>query len=479
MRVPETELVFTQDGAELMRTTLVPGEYVIGRNPDVDVRVRTERISRRHARLTINFQEVFMEDLGSSNGTFVAGEQIKECTRVFPNQIVNLGSVRLELFRQRFFDPEEAFSPHAQTLARLLPPEYLGDRKYVAGRVIAHGGMGVILEGEEKALRRKIAIKRMLNANSEDDIVRFVEEAQITAQLDHPNIVPLYEIGIDEHEQLYYTMKLVRGVTLTQVLREIRQGNEKTLADYPLAVLLGIFQKACDALAYAHSKGVLHRDLKPDNIMLGEYGEVMVMDWGLARASGKAHGSGPQRSFVRSARQEVGQHTMMGFVFGSPQYMSPEQARGESNAYDARTDVYALGATLYHILTLEPPVSGEDVGQMLLSVATGNVGQFINIERGPKEAGDDRLFPHLPGGKIPPTLATITRKAMALSQADRYESVQQLQADLEEYQGGVARATSAPSETSTAGGKSKLLLAIIGVLAIAVLVLVILLLKKP
>jgi serine/threonine protein kinase len=477
MGVPQTEVIITKDGTELLRKTVPPGEYVIGRNPECSLRVQTELISRAHARLTINFQEVFIEDLGSSNGTFVAGQQIAECTRVFPGQPVKLGAASVELRRLKPDDPSESISPHGEALRRHLPADFLGPKKYTVGAVIAQGGMGAILEAEENALRRKLAMKRMLGTGSEDDLVRFIEEAQITSQLDHPNIVPVYELNLDEHEHLYYTMKLVRGITLHQVLSLILQGVEDTVKKYPLAALLGIFQKVCDALAFAHSKGVLHRDLKPDNIMLGEYGEVMVMDWGLARASGRRHGSGgPQRTLVRSARQEQGQATMVGLVFGTPQYMAPEQARGESNVFDARTDIYSLGAILYQILTLEPPIKGDDVGQMLLSVASGNVGQLPDTERGPKATPEGKNFPHLPGGQIPPALAAITRKAMALRQEDRYASVQEMQAAIEEFQqSGLSAGSSAAGAATSA--MQKLLIALIVVLVAIIGALAVLLMK--
>jgi len=474
MLAPQTEVIISKDGVELLRKTVPPGEYVIGRNPECDLRVPGELVSRQHARVTINFHDAGIEDLGSSNGTFVAGKKIDAYTNLFPNQPILLASVSLELRRLPVEAGAESLSPHSETVRKHLPPHLLDEKKYTIGSQIAQGGMGAILEGEENVLRRKVAVKRMLSTGDADNVMRFIEEAQITAQLDHPNIVPVYELSVDEYEQVYYTMKLVRGITMHKILGLIFQGVEETMRKYPLAALLGIFQKVCDALAFSHSKGVLHRDLKPENIMLGEYGEVMVMDWGLARASGRRQGStGPQRTMVRSARQEQGQQTMVGLVFGTPHYMAPEQARGQSDQYDARTDIYALGAILYQILTLEPPIKGDDVGQVLMSVASGHVAHALAEEQGQVEAPTDRTYAHLPGGKIPPGLAAIVRKAMALDMNDRYASVQELQADVEAFQGGLT----APPEPKPTGPSPTIFYAIIGVLVVVVVVLAVMLVK--
>ncbi len=130
-------------------------------------------------------------------------------------------------------------------------------------------------------------MKVMLDSADEADVLRFIAEAQITGQLEHPNIVPVHELGVDENEQPFYTMKFVRGITLRKVLELLATGTAGPVKKYPLPALLTIFQKVCDALAFAHSKGVIHRDLKPENIMLDDFGEVLVMDWGLAKISGR------------------------------------------------------------------------------------------------------------------------------------------------------------------------------------------------
>ena len=466
MNAPETEIVVTKDGAELLRKKFTPGDYVIGREAGCCLVVPVDGVSRRHAKLTINFDHALIEDLGSSNGTYVADRKIAENTRLFPNQIIRLGSATMQLKRLKYDVPADSMSPHSATVLRHLPPDFLSDRKYDIGHIIAQGGMGAIVEAQEKLLRRKVAMKMMLHSGSQEELVRFIEEAQITGQLEHPNIVPVYELGVDEQEQVFYTMKLVRGITLGDLLHGIEKGDAAAVEKYSLTALLTIFQKVCDALAFAHSKGVIHRDLKPANIMLGEYGEVLVMDWGLARASGRneAAGSEPARTLVRSARQDEGaaMMTSIGMVLGTPQYMPPEQARGETDRFDARTDIYSLGAILYHMLTLEPPVSGDDVGQMLQSVADGKVAAQVAAQ-GPKRMPSTRALPHIAGGKIPEPLAEITRKAMAMRQEDRYQRVMELQAAVQSFQAIPVASAVAPSpptqkqKPDPSSGKSKTL----------------------
>jgi len=439
MDTPETEIVVAKDGRELLRATLTPGDYVIGREAGCEVVVPLDGVSRRHAQLTINFDHALIEDLGSKNGTFVADRLISGSTRLFPNQTIRIGTVTVQLRRLKYEPPADMISPYSAAVKRHLPPGAVGESRYEFGGIIAQGGMGAIVEAKDKLLRRKIAMKVMLQTGSEDLLVRFIEEAQITSQLEHPNIVPVYDIGVDEQEQVFYTMKLVHGVTLQKVAELIGSGAPEAAKKYSLAALLTVFEKVCDAIAYAHSKGVIHRDLKPENIMLGDFGEVLVMDWGFARASGRneAAGAEPPRTLVRSARQDEGaaMMTMIGMVVGTPQYMPPEQARGERDKFDARTDIYALGGLLYHMLTLEPPITGDDVGEVLQSVADGKVAPHVAAVEARRMA-PTRPLPHIPGGKIPKPLAEVARKAMAPRQEDRYRTVKELQAALRALRAG-------------------------------------------
>jgi serine/threonine protein kinase len=204
-----------------------------------------------------------------------------------------------------------------------------------------------VLQARESATRRTVAMKVMLQPDNTRETVRFIEEAQVTAQLEHPNIVPVHDLGIDSVGQPFYTMKLVAGITLKKVLELLSRDLPETAAKYSLGSLLTIFQKVCDAVAFAHSRGVIHRDLKPANIMLGKFGEVLVMDWGLAKILGRkgaiATDDATTIDHLKGARsdEEEGFATMAGSVMGTPHYMSPEQARGEIDRLDARSDIFA------------------------------------------------------------------------------------------------------------------------------------------
>ncbi len=438
MHVPQTEVILRHADTELARVKLPPGEYVIGRSPEVEIWADTPAISRRHARLTINYDNLLIEDLGSSNGTFVAERRIADATRIFPNQDIRLGpDVVLEVRRERApGKPGESLAPTQAAIRRFLPEEILVEKRYAVGGEIARGGMGAILDARQNTTQRTVAMKVMLNSGDEADVLRFIEEARITAQLDHPNIVPIYELGVDEHDQLFYTMKLVRGITLRKVLELLDQGVEATAKKYPLPALLTIFQKVCDAVAFANSKGIIHRDLKPDNIMLGDFGSVLVMDWGLAKVLPKkedAPAADPPHGMVMSTRSAVpdtsgAMGTMSGTIIGTAQYMAPEQARGEGEAIDERADVYALGAILFHMLYLRPAVAGENAWEIVDKVKQG-------------------ALDWTPPKKAPPeSLDAVCRKALALDRDARYPSVARLQADIAAYQNGFA--TSAEPKTA-------------------------------
>jgi serine/threonine protein kinase len=253
--------------------------------------------------------------------------------------------------------------------------ERLRARPRIAGRYgdeqeIARGGMGAILRVHDHDLHRELAMKVMLEelGGAEPDSseatrlrARFLEEAQVTGQLDHPGIVPVHELGLDAQGRLYFTMKLVRGRDLRAVYEQLRKGED----GWNLPRALGVLLRVCEAMAFAHDKGVIHRDLKPANIMVGRFGEVYVMDWGLARVLGSSasHDRRPDASESRvvSARQETARSgdsslaTLDGDIVGTPAYMSPEQALGRIEELGPRSDVYSLGAMLYELIAGHMP----------------------------------------------------------------------------------------------------------------------------
>jgi serine/threonine-protein kinase len=260
---------------------------------------------------------------------------------------------------------------------------------------IAQGGMGVVFRGRDPDLGRDLALKMLLrkHKNRADLVHRFVEEAQICGQLQHPGVVPIYELGALADNRPFFTMKLVKGRTLAVLLAE--RGSSRTspldqsdpdgeAPDRPhgdLPRFLTIFEAICQTVAYAHSRGVIHRDLKPANVMVGSYGEVQVMDWGLAKVlprDGEPAREAPRpvqnETIVATARSGSNSDlSVSGSVLGTPAYMAPEQARGDNDLVDRRVDVFALGSILCAILTGEPAFTGASAKEILRKSSAGDL----------------------------------------------------------------------------------------------------------
>lgn len=302
------------------------------------------------------------------------------------------------------------------------------DRYRIRGE-LGRGGMGAVSRAEDLNVRREVAMKRLTesSASRPESVARFIEEAQITGQLEHPGIAPVYELGIDADGQVFYTMKRIRGESLGEVLRRLAQGEGKAEEDWPLARLLRVFVGICETVAYAHSRGVVHRDLKPDNIMLGEFGEVVVVDWGVAKIMGKTDSSEPSVvPYVTSVRQDDGSEhlvTLSGRVVGTPQYMAPEQASGDVAGTDERSDVFGLGAILIEMLDLRTPYPGGQTVKHLLAAV---------------RAGEIRI-PSV-SDRTPDALQAVVVRATRFGPDERYASVGEFKHDVEAFLNGFATA---------------------------------------
>lgn len=317
----------------------------------------------------------------------------------------------------------------------------LAPRNYALGPTIGRGGMGAVLQVRDRNIDRTVAMKIVLNQqDAPAKQRRFIREARTLGQLEHPNIVPIHELGVDPDGHAYYTMKMVKGVHLREVLEQIGAGNPATIARYPLSQLLTIFLKLCDAVAYAHSKGILHRDLKPENVMLGDYGEVLLMDWGLAKTLPSSALSLPAEPdpTAAGAAPTTGATpdlTIEGTVMGTPHFMAPEQAAGRIQQLDERTDIFALGGILYNLLTLQPPFPGTNTEEVMVQVRAGNITPPTAFNRSTKRRAPATLA-HCRDGRIPETLAGIAMKALARDPAQRYQTVPALAEDIKAYTAG-------------------------------------------
>jgi eukaryotic-like serine/threonine-protein kinase len=296
---------------------------------------------------------------------------------------------------------------------------FLTTERFVEREIIGRGGMALVIRAYDKELQRDVAIKVLpQDAVSEADIGRLMDEARITGGLDHPHVIPVYEFGCDDRGTRFLCMKLVQGETLEDTLA---WAGASRLEPEFLAKLLQIFIKVCDAVAFAHSRGVLHRDLKPSNVMISDFGQVYVVDWGVARTT-------PGSSAEVECELELAPCSdPFGVIVGTPRYMAPEQLHGEHDRLDERTDVFALGATLYQILTGQPPHHPDSLPDIALRKARVTIPPPEEVVAGAEADGR---------AQVPQELSRIALKAMAHDPADRYASVDELSREVECFQRG-------------------------------------------
>jgi WD40 repeat protein/serine/threonine protein kinase len=321
---------------------------------------------------------------------------------------------------ERAIRTHERQDPNATTAPATLPA---GTRFQIV-RPLGRGGLGEVFVAVDAELNREVALKQIQErfADDAENQRRFLLEGEVTGGLEHPSIVPVYSLGRYDDGRPYYAMRFIRGETLEDVIDRYHRPHHEAAGREAVKLhnLLRRFLDVCNAVAYAHSKGWLHRDLKPSNIMLGTYGETLLLDWGLAKHLG---GSTDESLGTTTAAEtriglsgEGSSGTQQGQALGTPAYMSPEQAAGQQNELSPASDVYGLGATLYHLLTGKAAFTGGDVGAILR-----------NVERG--------AFPHprTVNSHVHPVLEAICLKCMALKPEDRYPNAKALAAEIENW----------------------------------------------
>jgi serine/threonine-protein kinase len=292
-----------------------------------------------------------------------------------------------------------------------------GYARYTEFNDLAEGGGAVLQTGIDTYLGREVVFKKLLPEFRDDEVMirRFLREARVTALIQHPATVPVYEVGRDDENIPYFTMKKVAGHSLQEILSGIASHDPEYRAFDSREKLIDIIIQVAQAIAYAHECGVVHRDIKPANILVGDFGEVLVMDWGIAKVMGEKdenledpHGD---------LDQPADGITLKGKVYGTPRYMSPEQAKGETNI-DHRTDIFSLGAVIYEALTQRPLFFGADRKEVLHQILTRRIKSPAKLE---------------PLKLIPAPLDALCMHALEKHADDRYQTMRELVEDLEHY----------------------------------------------
>ncbi|MCP3141750.1 serine/threonine protein kinase [Pyxidicoccus sp. QH1ED-7-1] len=294
--------------------------------------------------------------------------------------------------------------------------------------------MGEVVLLKDHDIERLVALKRLPEGADLDRVLRFVEEIRVVGQLDHPNIVPVHDVGVDERGRYFFVMKHLQGDTLESIISKLKQGDRATHERFPFRERVQVCLAVLNAVAYAHRKGFIHRDLKPANIMVGPFGEVTVMDWGLARPvrpppSADSQGVGlrmrpvPDGAPPVGLREAASLRTQVGSVIGTPLYMSPEQARGE-DTLDARSDVYSLCVVFHELLFLGHYLEGRESLTDILEGVQSVAPVVAALKSNPHQKS------------VPAELSWFVAKGFAKDRAKRYQSVEEMTAALQAVQEG-------------------------------------------
>jgi hypothetical protein len=409
-------IVRDPEGSQIARCLVRRGRYIIGRDRKNEIVVEQESVSNRHARLTVvNDHEFYIEDLESANGTSINGHPAGGPTRIEAGARIQLGLCTLDL--QRAGLPAAVFS--------FLPEGFLRETRYNLGEAVVEGRTSTIYNAFDTTLGRDVAIKVMRPESQMnlEHVLRFVREAQITSQLQHPGILTVYELGLNEQTQLYYTTRFVEGESFGSILDAMSTRHPAAIAAHSLGSLLTAWQKTCDAVAYGNAHGVIHAGLRPESITLGSFGEVVVISWCYSRTTKYSPNGNELSRSVQAAPIDA--------IPPLSPYCAPEIASAAWEEVSARTDVYSLGAILYRMITLHRPIAQQEDPAMFEAIINGSI-------RPPAQFGSEP-HPHCPGGRYPGQLVAIAMKALSRKPQDRYQSVPDLQAAVNAWQEGLTR----------------------------------------